>query len=302
LFRRVKKGQQPGYPRFRSAKRFDSLSWPDITGWKLDETARRLYLLGVGHVKLNLHRPPRGVAKTLTVRRRRRHLEVTVFCSGVPKNELPETGRSVGIDLGVGVLAATSDGVLHANPRHRKHLSARLASVQRERSRHRRGSYRYENASARVARLKEKEANRRKDALHHLSRSLVDDYDLIVHERLKVSNMSRSAKGTLENPGVNVRAKSGLNDAISDCGWARLIAMIIYKAAGAGRRVIAVNPAYTNEPALLELRPRRKREPSRAAFQLRRLRLHRACRRERRTQHLEGRAGPRRERERTPSR
>jgi putative transposase len=166
-----------------------------------------------------------------------------VFCSKVPKNEWPETGRSVGIDLGVGVLAATSDGVLRVNPRHRKQLSARLAASQRERSRHRRGSYRYKEASARIARLKEKEANRRKDALHQLSRSLVDDDDLIVHERLKVSNMSRSARGTVDNPGVKVRAKSALNDAISDSGWARLIAMINYKAQGAGRRVIAVNPA-----------------------------------------------------------
>ena len=165
FFRRVKKGQHPGYPRVRSAKRFDSVSWPDVTGWKLDESARRLYLQGVGHVKLNLHRPLRGVAKTLTVRRRARHLEVTVFCSKVPKNELPATGRSVGIDLGVGVLAATSDGVLHPNPRHRRQLSARLAGSQREKSRHRRGSYRYKQASARIARLKEKEANRRKDAL-----------------------------------------------------------------------------------------------------------------------------------------
>ena len=204
FFRRVKKGQHPGYPRFRSAKRFDSVSWPDVTGWKLDESARRLYLQGVGHVKLNLHRPLSGVAKTLTVRRRARHLEVTVFCSKVPKNELPATGRSVGIDLGVGVLAATSDGVLYPNPRHRRQLSARLAGSQREKSRHRRGSYRYKQASARIARLKEKEANRRKDALHQLSRVLVDDNDVIVHERLKISNMSRSAKGTVENPGVNV--------------------------------------------------------------------------------------------------
>ena len=195
----MKKGQLAGYPRFRSAKRFDSVSWPDVTGWKLDESARRLYLQGVGHVKLNLHRPLGGVAKTLTVRRRARHLEVTVFCSKVPKNELPPTGRSVGIDLGVGVLAATSDGVLHPNPRHRRQLSARLGASQREALRHRRGSYRYKEASARIARLKHKEANRRKDALHQLSRSLVDDHDVIVHERLKVSNMSRYGEPLLED-------------------------------------------------------------------------------------------------------
>jgi putative transposase len=197
----------------------------------------------------------RRVGKTLTGRRRGRHLEVTVFCSEVAKNELQKTGRSVGIDLGVGVLAATSDGVLRSNPRHRKQLSARLAGSQREKSRHRRGSYRYEQASARIAGLKEKEAKRRKDALHQLSRSLVDDHDVIVHERLKISNLSRSAKGTVDNPGVNVKAKSGLNDAISDSGWARLIAMITYKVpAGELSRSIPLH-----EPALLELRTRRKR-------------------------------------------
>jgi putative transposase len=84
-----------------------------VTGRKLDESARRLYLQGVGHMKANLHRPLWGVAKTLTVRRRGRYLEVTVFCSQVPKSELPPTGKSVG--LGLGVLAVTSDGVLRRN-------------------------------------------------------------------------------------------------------------------------------------------------------------------------------------------
>jgi putative transposase len=94
--------------------------------------------------------------------------------------------------------------------------------------------------------VKEKEANRRKDALHKLSRHLVVENDLIVHEDLKFSNMSRSAKGTVENPGHNVAAKSGLNDAIMDSSWARLISMISYKA-DAGRRVVAVNPRYTSQ-------------------------------------------------------
>jgi putative transposase len=245
-FRRIRAGQAPGYPRFRSVSRWDSLSWSDVSGWKLTESSRRLYLQGVGHVKANLHTPLRGTPKTLVVRRRGRHLEATVFCSGVPKTELAPTGNSIGIDLGVGVLVATSEGTLHPNPRHRRQLAPGLARAQRERSSHRRGSHRYRKASAEVARVKEKEANRRKDALHKLSRRLVVENDLIVHEDLKTSNMSRSAKGTVENTGHNVAAKSGLNDAIMDSSWARLISMISYKA-DAGRRVVAVNPRYTSQ-------------------------------------------------------
>ncbi len=247
FFRRVKAGEHPGYPRFRSASRFDSLTWCDVSGWRLDEKARCLYVQGVGHVKTNCHRPLRGTPKTLTVARRGRQLEATVFCSDVPADELPPTGRAIGIDLGVRVLAATSDGRLHENPRYRQKLAPALARAQQERSRHHRGSHRCRRATAEIARLKRKEANCRKDVLHKLSRLIVDDNDLIVHEDLRISNMSRSASGTLESPGTRVSAKSGLNDAIMDSSWGRLIVMITYKAEGAGRRVIAVNPRHTSQ-------------------------------------------------------
>jgi putative transposase len=247
FFRRVNIGGAPGYPRFKSRSRFDSLSWCDISGWKLDETSRRLYIQGVGHVKINLHRCVRGVPKTLTVRRRASHLEATLFCAHVPTKELGVTVKAVGIDLGVGFLTATSDGTLYENPRHRRDLAPSLASAKQERSRHRRGSYRAQKANEQVARLKQLEANRRKDALHKLSRKLVDENDLIAHEKLKIANMSRSAKGTIESPGNNVAAKSGLNDAILDSGWGQLIAMITYKAEEAGRTVVAVDPRYTSQ-------------------------------------------------------
>jgi putative transposase len=185
FFGRVRAGQAPGYPRFRSAGRFDSLSWCDVTGWKLDLSARRLYVQGVGHLKANLHRPLRGQRKTLTLRRRGRHIEVTVFCSKVPRNELSPTGKVIGIDLGVGVIAATSEGTLHENPRHRRDLAPALGGAQRERARHARGSSRHRRYSGEITRLKRTEANRRKDALHKLSRLLVNENDLIVHEDLR---------------------------------------------------------------------------------------------------------------------
>jgi len=122
-----------------------------------------------------------------------------------------------------------------------------FARAQQERARHRRGSSRHRRSSAEITRLKATEANRRKDSLHKLSRRLVDENDLIVHEDLKIKNMTRSAKGTVEDPGMRVAPKSGLNDAIMDAGWARLISMLTYKAEDAGRQVIAVNPRHTSQ-------------------------------------------------------
>lgn len=247
FFSRVEKGQAPGFPRFKSVARFDSLTWCDAKGWRLDEKTRRLYIQGVGHVKLNLHRPLAGTAKTLTIARRGAHLEATVFCAKVPKQLLPATGNMVGLDLGVGVLVAGSDGTLYDHPRHRRRLAPLLKKAQAERSRHTKGSSRHKKATTQIARLKHKEATRRTDALHKLSRLIVNENDLIVVEDLRIANMSRSARGTREHPGRHVAAKSGLNDAVMDSGWRMLIAMITYKAEGAGRTVIKVSPRHTSQ-------------------------------------------------------
>ncbi len=247
FYRRVGAGKKPGYPRFKGAARFDSVSYPDSSCWRLEEGSRRLYLQGVGHVKVRLHRPVRGTPKTLTVRRRGRRWEATVFCAKVPPEPLPATGRQVGIDLGVAVLVATSDGELVANPRPRRALSDRLAAAKRDRARRRRGSVRYRRASERIAAVKAKEARDRRNHLHKVSRSLVDTYDLICHEALRITDMSRSARGTIEHPGRNVAAKSGLNDAIADSGWGQLLGMVAYKAEDAGRQVVAVDPRHTSQ-------------------------------------------------------
>jgi putative transposase len=144
------------------------------------------------------------------------------------------------------VLAATSNGELHEDPRHRRRLAPALERAQQERSRHVKGSSRNRRATGDIVRLKHKEASCRKDALHKLSRRLVDENDVIVHERPKIAKLSCSARGTIQALGRDVAAKSGLNNSILDCGWAQLIAMVTYKAEDAGRTVIAVNPRHTS--------------------------------------------------------
>jgi len=246
FFRRVAAGQTPGYPRFRSRRRFDSASWPDRDGWTFDLEHRRLRLKGIGTMRVLTHGRVRGTPRTITVRRRGRHWEVTVFCSGVEAEALSPTGREVGIDRGVAVLAATSDGELVANPRPRRAGAERVAAAQADMARRKRGSQHYRRAAETVTRLRRREANVRRDTAHQVSRRLVNRYDLICLERLRVRNMCRSARGTVERPGTNVAAKAALNDAIADSGWQMLASFITYKAEDAGRCVEWVDPRNTS--------------------------------------------------------
>ena len=252
FFARVRAGQTPGYPRFRSRSRFDSVEYPDTHGWRIHAEAGRLYLQGVGHVRLGLHRPWRGTPKTITVARRGRRYEVTMFCAEVPVQPLPATGRGVGIDLGVTSLLTTSDGRHVENRRPAQGASERLAEAQRALSRHRPGSVRRRALARRIGALHRRAANRRKDHAHQVSRRLVDDYDLIVHEDLRIAAMTKRPKPRKDPMDPEhwlpngARAKSGLNRAISDSGWGQLLRYVTYKAEGAGREVIAVDPRYSS--------------------------------------------------------
>jgi putative transposase len=250
FFRRCKAGQTPGFPRFKGQGQFDSLQWQDKNGWALDENSRRLRLHGIGHVKVRLHRPISGTPKTITVRREGKRYWVTVHCVDVPAQPLPATGREIGIDLGVDQLVATSDGQLIENARFAKRGQAALARAQRDLASKTRGSRRRQKARERVGNHHRKIANQRRDFAHQVSRRLVNDYDLIVYEDLKIKNMTRRPKPRRDGEGGyeanGAKAKSGLNRSILDAGWGDLLAMILYKAESAGREVVAVDPRNTS--------------------------------------------------------
>jgi putative transposase len=250
FYRRCRAGQPPGFPRFKSSVRWDSVQWDDTSGWKIDTQRRRLRLLGVGDVKLNVHRPFGGTPKAITVRREGRRWWVSVRCVDVPAEPLAATGRVVGIDLGVCAQVATSDGTLIAQGRYGRRGAERLAAAQRSLATKTRGSNRRRRAVEQVAGAHRKIREQRKDLAHQLSRQLVDGYDLIVHEDLRIANMVRRPKpkpredGSYEPNGA--AAKAGLNRSIHDAGWGQLLSMIAYKAESAGRQVIAVDPRNTS--------------------------------------------------------
>jgi len=250
FFRRCREGQRPGFPRFRSRQRWDSLQWEDRDGWRLDEPQRRLHLHGIGALKVRLHRPLRGTPKAITVRREGRRWWVSVRCVDVPAEPLAPTGRQVGLDLGVTVLVATSHGDLVTNDRFTQRAAGRLAAAQRAAETKQRGSQHRRRAKERVAAAHRHIRNCRQDRAHQLSRRLVNDHDLIVHEHLTIENLVRRPRPRSDGKGGyepnQAAAKAGLNRCIQDAGWGQLLAMISYKAESAGRTVIAVEPRNTS--------------------------------------------------------
>ncbi len=137
-------GARPGRPRasprFKSSCRWDSAQWEDSSGWRLDTEQRRLRLLGIGEVKVRLHRAIHGTPKAITVAREGRRFWVSVRCVDVPSSPLAATGRQVGIDVGVCAQVATSDGQLVLEGRYGQRSRARLEAAQRNLARKTRGS------------------------------------------------------------------------------------------------------------------------------------------------------------------
>jgi putative transposase len=247
-FQRVRAGRKAGYPRFKSAARWDSVDFMDGDGarWRNPEAKwARPYFKGVGNIKVNAHRAVVGRVKLLRLKREGRRWYVIVVAESSPV-PLPATGREVGLDLGVARFATTSDGQVVENPRFLVSMADQVAMAQQAVTRSRPGSGNRRRAKRRVAKLHRKIANRRRDFHHQTAHKLIDTCDVIAVEDLAISNMTRSAAGTLQQPGRGVSAKAGLNRLILDAGWGQFLKILVAKAEGAGRRVIKVNPWRTS--------------------------------------------------------
>ena len=163
----------------------------------------------------------------------------------IPEDDIP-TG-AVGVDRGVAMPFAMSDGTQVSLPATMAARETALRRAQRKMSRKRRGSRRYAKARARVARLKSSNAKARKHLAHVTSRSLVRDYGLIAIEDLRTKNMVASARGTLAEPGRNVAQKRGLNRAILNVGWHQFETMLGYKLEETGGVLVKVPAAYSSQ-------------------------------------------------------
>ncbi|HEX7163700.1 MAG TPA: transposase [Trebonia sp.] len=156
----------------------------------------------------------------------------------------PGTGEVVGIDRGVAVSAALSTGEMLTAPGLSAREAARLRRLERKLAKAKRGSNRRGEVKTAIAKIKAREAGRRKDWTEKTSTGIARRFDVIRVEDLNIGNMTRSAKGTVEAPGRNVAAKAALNRGISRSGWGVLVQRLEDKAPG---RVERVHPAYTSQ-------------------------------------------------------
>ena len=255
FFRRVKAGEKPGYPRFKGRGWWDSIEWSEKNGARWDSVPHpkvtRVYLQGIGHVRVHQHRAVKGRVKIVTAKREGGRWYVMLSCADVPAESLDPSGSPVGVDMGVASFLTASDGTRVPNQRHLAATAGRLAAAQRGLARKKRGSSRRRKAAAKVAGLHGKVRRQRLDHAHNTALTLVREHDLIVHENLKITNMTARPKprpdGTGDHQPNGAAAKAGLNKSIHDAGWGIFLRVLSAKAESAGRTVIAVDPRHTSQ-------------------------------------------------------
>lgn len=211
---------------------------------RLDRRFARVWVPKVGWVRFRLSRPVSEGVKSYRVTRDRAGRWHIAFAHVPDPIAGPGEGLVVGIDRGVAVSAALSTGELLHAPGLSGGESRRLTVLQRRLARAKRGSNRREKTKRAVAKLKAREADRRKDWVGKATTDLARRFDTIRIEALDVRAMTRSARGTVEQPGVHVAQKRGLNRAISRSCWGLVAARLQHKAFG---RVEQIPAAYTSQ-------------------------------------------------------
>ena len=222
----------------------DSFRYPQ--GFQIEEGDSRIYLPKIGWVRYRCSRALEGVARNVTVFRHADKWFVSIQTESEVEEPKHPSSSQIGIDLGICNFAAVSDGTSVKPLNALRKREYRLRRYQRMMSRKTKFSKNWKKAKARLTKLHEKVANSRKDFLHKLTTKQTKTHSLICIEDLKVGNMSGSASGMLDEPGSNVKQKSGLNRSILDQGWAEYRRQLEYKMRWAGGQVIAVPAMNTS--------------------------------------------------------
>lgn len=233
--------KEKGFPRFKKKDRHDSFRYPQ--GFKIE--GRQVYLPKIGWVKFRKSQEIDGLIKNVTVSKYCGEWYVSFQIEKKIEDAI-HIGPAIGIDVGIAKFAAVSDGEFHDSVNAYRTYENKLKKEQRKLSRKEKGSNNRKKQIYRVKKIHKKIADTRRDFLHKISTWITKNHGVIYIEDLKVSNMSKSAKGTVDDPGRNVKAKSGLNKSILDQGWYEFRRQLTYKSEWLGGQVIAVNPRNTS--------------------------------------------------------
>ncbi len=231
FFRRIKKNEKPGYPRFKGYWRFDSFKFTYRDGCQIKNS--KLVLQFVGAVKVKWHRDiPETARITSTTIHRQSGKWYAVFSCELPDiTMIPSINPSVGIDLGLKSFLVTSDGEHVEAPKFYRKAQKKLRITQRSLALKKKGGNRRKKAVIKVAKIHHHIGNQRKDFHHKTAYKLVKQYGFISHENLSIQGLSRG-----------MLAKS-----VNDAGWGYFLSILRQKAVEAGVVVVGINPSYTTQ-------------------------------------------------------
>lgn len=234
-------------PRWRKAGVDEGFCIRDVSVRRISRKWAEVHVPKVGWVRFRLTRPLRkhGMARVTRDRAGRWHVS---FCAPQMPVVRIAAGAAVGVDVGVARSVTTSDGEHFDVPGLRPGEQARLLRLERKKARQRPGSNRCARTKHAIAVLHARAADRRKDWVEKTSTRLVASYDLIIFEDLRVKNMLRSARGSVESPGRNVAAKAGLNRKVAASAWSTLARRTTEKAAASQDCIVMrVDPRGTSQ-------------------------------------------------------
>ena len=238
--------KRAAFPKFKKRGQRDSFRYPDPKQFKLDQPNGRIFLPKLGWMRLRLSRPVPGELRNATVCFNAGKWWVSIQTEREVEQPVPHATSVVGIDMGIARFATMSDGTFLTPLNSFKKHEARLRRCQRAMSRKVKFSNNWKKAKARVQRIHTRIGNARRDYLHKATTTISKNHAMVCIEDLQVRNMSRSAAGSTDAPGKNVRAKSGLNKAILDQGWFEFRRQLEYKLAWNGGWLVTVPPANSS--------------------------------------------------------
>jgi putative transposase len=234
------------FPRFKRKGERDGFRYPDPKQFRLDEKNSRLFLPKLGWVRYRQSRAVVGTVKQITIRRESDGWYVCIQTEEEIDAPVARFENPVGIDVGVAAFATMSDGTKYTSPIDFKKAEKKIAKEQRRLAKKRKGGFNWRQQLDRIRKLYRKVFNSRKDFQHKVSTTICKNHAVVVVEELNVKGMSASAKGTVESPGTNVKAKSGLNRSILSQGWSEFFRQLEYKLSWTGGILIKIPPRNTS--------------------------------------------------------